>query len=211
VDGQLDGGSVGVTQERQVGRLTLTVVASLLVVIGVPSMASAEAESLYSRFTRDVWFVGFGGALGISNFDDYDSGDITGGPTLRVGNRPYRSFAWEVEADYFVNFEDGNARPLLATANARWMIPHRWVIPESVDANGRWQPFLLGGAGWIQARQTENGEFDKLDSAVFRLGAGIELYSSLDTAWRLDAQYMIPVGDASDLQFAAVLVTVQLY
>jgi hypothetical protein len=155
--------------------------------------------------------MGIGGALGLSNFDDYDGGDPTGGPTFRVGIRPVRSFAVEAQADYFVKFEEGNARPILATANGRWMIPQGWLIPRSINEEGRWQPFLLGGAGWMQGRQTENGKFDKLDSAVFRAGLGIEYYPTLDVAWRIDAQYMIPVGDASDLQFAALLITLQLY
>lgn len=183
---------------------------ALLALLVVPIIAPWTAEAEDDRFTQfavGAGYLGVGGALGLSNFDDedYDPGSPSGGVTLRYGYRPYEPFALEVAADYFFKFEDGNARPLLATANARWM------IPATFGANGRWQPFLLAGGGWMQARHSRNGNFKTLDSGVVRVGAGVELYQSIDTAWRLDAQYMIPVGDAHEFQFAAILITLQLF
>jgi len=187
---------------------TLLIVWILVVAIHAPWTAEADDaevdDNVFTRFSVGSQYMGFGGALGLSNFDDYDAGDPSGGVTIRYGGRPYKSFAWEVAADYFFKFEDGNARPLLATANARWM------IPAIFGAYDNWQPFLLVGGGWMQARYSKNGNFERLDSGVFRLGTGVEVYQSIDTAWRLDAQYMIPVGDASDFQFAAILITIQL-
>jgi len=201
----------GTTQSRPFGLRGRRLLAGGVILVTLCSASAAGAESLYARMTRDRWFVGVGGALGVSNFDDYDAGDVTGGVTFRVGKKPIPSFAWEIESDYFVKFEDGNARPLLATANARWMIPPRWIFPAGIDEAGRWQPFLLGGAGWMQARSSQDGNFEQLDSAVFRAGLGVELYTEIDMAWRLDAQYMIPVGDGDEFQFAALLITLQIY
>jgi hypothetical protein len=185
------------------------IVGLIAVAIHVPWTVEAEDskvdDSFFTRFSVGSQYVGFGGALGLSNFDDYDAGDPTGGVTLRYGGRPYKSFAWEVASEYFIKFGDGNARPLLATANGRWM------IPATFGAHGNWQPFLLAGGGWMQARHSKNGNFERLDSGVIRLGTGVEMYQSIDTAWRLDAQYMIPIGDASDFQFAAILITIQLF
>ncbi len=187
------------------------IVAILTAAIHAPSSAAADdvklEDNLFTRFSVGSLYMGFGGGLGLSNFDDedYDAGDPSGGVTMRVGGRPFKSFAWELASDYFIKFEDGNARPLLATANARWM------IPATFGAQGNWQPFLLAGGGWMQARSTRNGKFEALDSGVVRLGTGVEMFQSIDTAWRLDAQYMIPVGDADDFQFAAILVTIQLF
>lgn len=189
----------------------LLIAAILFAVIHMPWTAEADGvdpdDNVFTRFAVGSQYLGFGGAIGLSNFDeeDYDSGAPSGGVTLRYGGRPYKSFSWELATDYFIKFEEGNARPLLATANARWM------IPALFGAQGRWQPFLLAGGGWMQARYSKKGNFEALDSGVFRLGAGVEMYQSIETAWRLDAQYMIPVGDAHEFQFAALLITIQLY
>lgn len=185
--------------------------AILFVVIQMPWSAEAAGadfeDNLFTRFAFRSQYLGFGGAIGLSNFDeeDYDAGRPSGGVTFRYGGRPHKNFSWELETDYFIKFEEGNVRPLLVTANARWM------IPTLFGEQGRIHPFLLAGGGWMQARYSQNGSFQPLDSGVFRLGAGVEIYQSISTAWRLDAQYMIPVGDAHEFQFAALLVTIQLF
>ncbi|MBW2495978.1 MAG: hypothetical protein JRF61_01785 [Deltaproteobacteria bacterium] len=183
------------------GMVRLRLFTAILSLMLLVPWTTAADESLFVH-TYDVLFVGFGGALGLSNFDEYDAGDPSGGVTLRVGGRPFEPFAWEVEGDYFIKFAEGEVSPLLVTANVRWM-------PRNPAK--QWQPFLLAGSGWMQARQDEDGKFDALDSGVFRLGAGVEMIRSLDLAVRLDAQYLLPVGDANEFQFAALLLTIQIY
>ena len=85
------------------------------------------------------------------------------------------------------------------------------MAPSIFEEPGQWRPFLREGAGWMQARQSIAGQIGELDSAVFRLGAGIEFSQSIETAWRMDTQYMVPEGEADDFQLAALLITMEIF
>lgn len=71
---------------------------------------------------------------------------------------------------------------------------------------GRFQPYVVAGAGWSRARiDPEGGSKQRDDGFAWRAGAGFDLYfGSRDIAFTVESSYVGPTGDVEDLDYVAV-------
>ena len=71
---------------------------------------------------------------------------------------------------------------------------------------GRYQPFLLFGAGVMTAKAISRGvpvETTELEFAM-RFGGGIDLYATKNVVVSLEVDYVLPVSNLSDLDYVSI-------
>lgn len=165
------------------------------------STTYSETQSDWDAFNRPGPYVGVGGSYMVSGFQDgaasADFGD-TLGFNVRGGYRLNEYWAFEGIYEYGDDFgahqvvPSGDIQTNSFTANAKLIVPL-----------GRFQPYLMGGAGLINAnadKALRNTNWD-VDGTNFagRFGGGVDLYATENVALYLDAAYTIPIHEVSDL------------
>jgi opacity protein-like surface antigen len=205
--------------------------AAVLVGIVCSSVAlTAEDEVDKDDFARRGWLVGVAGSYAIETFQDDAESDFQSpqvlGPEVnlsvddsfgfngRVGYRCHRRFSAEVEVEWLDGFSsdltqpfvDGLAKvdyePVVVTTNVKGYF-----------LTGRYQPFLLVGAGAMTAdTKVRNpvglaftGVRSESDTAfVMRFGGGIDLYATENVVLSIDADYVLPFGNLDNLDYVRI-------
>ena len=184
----------------------------LLLLAVVLGAAAVRADSGFQRPGAYVG-VGVGGAFETfhGEFDprghDVSNAFLVGG---RIGSRLNRFAALEASVDYTINgFDLSNdaaesieAKTLLAFTNLK-------LYPFG----GRFQPFLLGGGGFMWAsldcKDASGAGFD-CGAAGFddeevgfagRFGGGLDVYLAQNVALSGELVYVMPTGQLSDMRF----------
>jgi hypothetical protein len=158
-------------------------------------------------------YMSLSGAYGIDMkaIDGYE--DLSGldldkenalGFKVRLGSRSSAHFAAEIEVEYFDKFafeftgiEVIRNRIFTATANLK---PYFLA--------GRVQPFLVIGGGVTAYKKEDSlggGFLSENDAgAALKAGAGVDIYLTNNTAIVFDGTYVLPVGDAEDLDYLSL-------
>ena len=198
---------------------------------------TAEDEVDEDDFARRGWMVGVAGSSAIELFEkdlekDFRrqlepsggfgmgnsvaslSVDNSHGFNARVGYRCHRRFSAEVEVEWlngfdadltqpgFVQLARVEVDPLVVTANAKGYL-----------LTGRYQPFLLIGAGAMSAdikvRDPVGLSFTAVRSEsenvfAMRFGGGIDLYATKNLVVSLEADYVYPFGNLDELDYVTI-------
>lgn len=142
--------------------------------------------------------------LGPGSSSDVDN---SWGASGRLGYRLHPRFAIEAQFEFLSNIEvdgkdmDGgdehkNEINLFAlTGNAKAFL-----------LTGRFQPYLIAGAGWSRARFDPPGSGPKSRHNGFatRIGAGFDLYASEDVALSTEVGYVLHTGKLEDLDYLSI-------
>ena len=141
------------------------------------------------------------------------STDNSFGVNGRVGYRCHRYFSAEVEVEWnkfssdltqpgYERLANVVSEPVVVTANAKGYF-----------LTGRYQPFLLLGAGVMSAdiklRDPVGLEFTGLESEnqnefAMRFGGGIDLYATEHVVVSLEASYVLPFRSLDTLDYISV-------
>ena len=191
------------------------------------SAAVAEGDNGAGKddYARRGWLVGVAGSYAIETFKDDAESDFQKilGPTAslsvdnslgingRAGYRCHRWFSAEVEVEWLNGFEadlsvasfsntEIDVEPLVVTANVKGYF-----------LTGRYQPFLLVGAGGMTAEAKVKSTVPLLLSATerangfaMRFGGGIDLYATKHVVVSVGADYVLPFGDLKDLDYISI-------
>ena len=210
---------------------TIAEAAAAAALVGVMCSSIAltdEAEIVEDDFARRGWFVGVAGSYAFATFEDdaEDNFAKTLGPAVdlsvddsagfngRVGYRCNRRFAAEVQTEWIDGFDGDLTQPRVdPLANVEF-------DPIVVTANvkgylltGRYQPFLLVGAGAMTAdvniRNPVGLAFTGIDSEsenafAMRFGGGIDLYATENVVVNLEVDYVYPFGNLDDLRYVTI-------
>lgn len=138
--------------------------------------------------------------------------DIEPGFGGRGGYRFHPHFSGEVQFEWLAprDIKRGGSKAaklktVTATANAKGYL-----------LTGRIQPYLLTGIGLMHSDlDGTNVGFGGLpkkqsDDFLARFGGGVEIYIDPETVLTLESNYMLPTGDASDLDHVLVSLGFQL-
>jgi opacity protein-like surface antigen len=188
---------------------------------------TADDEIDPEDFARRGWLIGVGGSYAIETFqDDAESNldRIIGVPTRlsvdnsfgfngRAGYRCHRRFSAEFQIEWLDAFESEVSsvgfgeiaeikfEPIVYTANFKGYL-----------LTGRYQPFLLLGAGMttVDAKLTKDNVGLGLSSSqnensfTMRFGGGIDLYATKNVVVSLQADYVRPFGNLDDLTYVSI-------
>ena len=189
---------------------------------------TADDEVDEDDFARRGWLVGLGGSYAIETFEDDAEADFQGelGPDVnlsvdnsfgvngRVGYRCHQYFSAEVEVEWldgfssdltepgFTQLADVEFEPVVVTTNLKGYF-----------LTGRYQPFLLAGAGVMTADiklQNPVGlgftglKSESENEFALRFGAGIDLYATKHVVVSIEADYVLPFGDLDALDYITV-------
>jgi hypothetical protein len=183
----------------------LIAISALLVFAGVGPALAEDNE-----WSRDGLYL----ALILSvPFQTTEKGvDIEPGFGGRGGYRFHPHFSGEVQFEWLsprdINRGGSKAAKLktvTATANAKGYL-----------LTGRIQPYLLTGIGLMHSDlDGTNVGFGGLpkkqsDDFLARFGGGVEIYIDPETVLTLESNYMLPTGDASDLDHVLVSFGIQI-
>jgi opacity protein-like surface antigen len=203
--------------------------AAALVGVVCSSLAlTADDEVDEADFARRGWLVGVAGSYAIETFEDDAESDFQKvlGPAVnlsvddsfgfngRVGYRCHRRFSAEVETEWLHGFDADLTQPRVdQLANVEYE-------PVVVTANvkgyfltGRYQPFLLVGAGAMMAdtklRDPVGLAFTGLSSEsenafAMRFGGGIDLYATEHVVVSLETDYVRPFGNLDALDYITI-------
>jgi opacity protein-like surface antigen len=206
--------------------------AAVLVSVVCSSIAlTAEDEVDKNDFARRGWMVGVAGSYAIETFQDDAESDFQKalgpeGPAVnlsvdnsfgfngQVGYRCHRRFSAEVQTEWLSGFDADLTQP---NVDQLAKVSYEPVV---VTANvkgyfltGRYQPFLLVGAGAMTAdtklRDPVGLAFTGLDSEsenafVMRFGGGIDLYATENVALSLGIDYVLPFGNLDALDYVTI-------
>jgi opacity protein-like surface antigen len=210
--------------------------AALIGILCSSVVLTSEDEVDKDDFARRGWLVGLGGSYGVETFQDDAESDFRTalpqddppvefpepvslsvdnnfGVNGRVGYRCHRYFSAEVEVEWnrfsgdltqpgFERLAHVVSEPVVVTANAKGYLPL-----------GRYQPFLLLGAGVMSADITLQDpvglEFTGLKSTsenefAMRFGGGIDLYATEHVVVSLEASYVLPFRSLDALDYISV-------
>lgn len=184
----------------------------LLVVLVLGAAAVVRADDTFSRPGGYV-AAGIGGAFETfhGEFDprghDVSNAFIVGG---RVGSRLNRFASLDLGFDYTVTgFELSNDQARSIEAETLLGFTNLRLYPFG----GRFQPFVLGGAGflWAQLDCTDpagdafdcgNAGFGDTELAFGgRFGGGLDVYLTRNIALSGELAYVMPTGGLSDMRF----------
>lgn len=188
---------------------------------------TADDEIDPDDLARRGWLVGVAGSYAIETFErDAQSNldRVLGVPTDlsvdnsfgfngRAGYRCHRRFSAEVEVEWLDGFDSDFSsvgfgqlaklkyEPIVVTTNVKGFL-----------LTGRYQPFLLVGAGAMTAEAVLRDDSVGLglsrtesDNAfAMRFGGGIDLYATKNIVVSLEADYVLPFGDLDDLDYVTI-------
>ena len=203
--------------------------AAALVGIFCSSIAlNSDDEIDKDDFARRGWSVGVAGSHAFEVFEDDAETDYRKqlGPDVnlavdnsfgfnaRVGYRCNARLSAEVEVEWLKGFESDLTQPgfdQLAKVDFEPV-----VVTTNFKAyalTGRYQPFLLVGAGAMTAdtklRDPVGLAFTGLDSEsenafAMRFGGGIDLYATKNVVVSLDIDYVLPFGSLDALDYVTI-------
>jgi opacity protein-like surface antigen len=203
--------------------------AAALVGVVCSSVAlTADDEVDKEDFARRGWFVGVAGSYAIETFEDEAESDFQSvlGPDVnlsvddsfgfngRVGYRCHRRFSAEVEVEWLDGFKSDLTQPgfdQLAKVDYEPIVVTTNV--KGYFLTGRYQPFLLVGAGAMTADMklrepiglAFTGLHSESDTAfVMRFGGGIDLYATENVVLSVDADYVLPLGNLDALDYITI-------
>jgi opacity protein-like surface antigen len=188
---------------------------------------TADDEIDPDDFARRGWLVGVAGSYAIETFEQDANSDLdrlvaastnlsvdnSFGFNGRVGYRCHSRFSVEAQFEWLDGFDSdfstaGGApfgkikyEPFVATANTKGYL-----------LTGRYQPFLLVGAGMMTADARLRGESAGLglsrnqsDTAfAMRFGGGIDLYATKNLVVSLETDYVLPFGNLDALDYVSI-------
>jgi outer membrane protein W len=176
--------------------IRLVAVAALSACAGCASAGSGGESSGGSEFARPGPYAGLYAIQSYENFDTSDSrvrsGNSDLGAGLRVGYRTTPCFAVEVIAENVKGFSvsQGNVEDDLDLLN--FALAGKYFL-----ADGRLQPYLLGGAGLARA-DVRSFDFDN-HGWFLRGGLGVDVYVATSVAVFGELNYNRMMGGKSDL------------
>jgi opacity protein-like surface antigen len=203
--------------------------AAALVGVVCSSLAlTAEDEIDEADFARRGWLVGVSGSYAFETFEDDAERDFQKvlGPAVnlsvddsagfngRVGYRCHRRISAEVETEWLHGFDADLTQPGVDQLAKVEYDPI--VITANVKGyflTGRYQPFLLVGAGAMTAEtKIKNpvglaftGIDDDSDNAfAMRFGGGIDIYATENVAVTVDIDYVLPFGNLDHLDYVTI-------
>lgn len=195
----------------------LAIVLGLLCVLLPLGMAHAqdddddngEEQGEEQSFERPGWYLGVLATYAVENFHNprvevggekvSTNHDNSWGGNVRAGYRFNGVAAFEVEWEGLEGFDDTSGTGSEIEA---------WTLTGSIKGHvplGRFQPYLLGGVGMMQAR-THGGIDDgqTKESFLFRAGGGIDIYLTDQIVFATDVSYLYPTEDNKKLDYIAV-------
>jgi opacity protein-like surface antigen len=203
--------------------------AAALVGILCSSIAlNSDDEIDKDDFARRGWLVGVSGSYAFQTFEDDQEHryrkqlgpdvnlavDNSSGFNARVGYRCNARLSAEVEVEWLKGFGSDLTEPGFEQLAKIDFEPV--VVTTNVKAyalTGRYQPFLLVGAGAMTAdtevREPVGLAFtsvrSKSDNAfAMRFGGGIDLYATQNVVVSLEADYVLPFGNLDDLDYVSI-------
>jgi opacity protein-like surface antigen len=194
---------------------------------------TADDEVDEDDFARRGWMVGLAGSYAFETFQDDQEKkyrkplgsnvnldvDNSAGINGRAGYRCHERFSGEVQVEWlngfnsdltepgFVQLAKVDFEPVVVTTNVKGYI-----------LTGRYQPFLLVGAGAMVAdtnvREAVGLSFtsvrDESENAfAMRFGGGIDLYATPNIVVSLETDYVLPFGNLDDMDYVAISLGVQ--
>jgi opacity protein-like surface antigen len=205
--------------------------AALIGILCSSVVLTVDDEVDKDDFARRGWLIGLGGSYGVETFEDAAESDFRDdlpsapvdpefpdpvslsvdnslGVNGRVGYRCHRYFSAEVEVEWnrfssdltqpgYERLANVVSEPVVVTANVKGYF-----------LTGRYQPFLLLGAGVMSAdiklRDPVGLEFTGLKSRsenefAMRFGGGIDLYATEHVVVSLEANYVLPFSSLETL------------
>jgi opacity protein-like surface antigen len=188
---------------------------------------TAEDEIDPEDFARRGWMLGVAGSYAIETFqDDAESNleRVLGVPTkLSVDNsfgfrglggyRCHRRFSAEFEIEWLDGFEsDFSSVGFGEVGEYKFETIVYTTNVKGYLLTGRFQPFLLVGAGLttLDARLTKDNvglglsRSQNENSFTMRFGGGIDLYATKNVVVSLQADYVRPFGNLDDLDFVSI-------
>jgi len=213
------------------------VVGAVMGIVCTSVVLTSEEEVDEDDFARRGWLVGVAGSSAIELFENDLQSDFqrrlgpiggfgvgSGAASLpvdnspgfngRVGYRCHPRFSAEVEVEWLHGFDavltqfgavqlaTVEVDPLVVTANAKGYL-----------LTGRYQPFLLIGAGAMSAdikvRDPVGLSFTAVRSEsenvfAMRFGGGIDLYATKNLVVSLEADYVYPFGNLDELDYVTI-------
>ena len=182
----------------------------LMIVVLLP--CSALAEPPPPDYARTGLYIGAEGAVGVAaklddQFDDSGSRvDAAFGVNGRIGYRLHPRVAVEGEFEWIDGFDvkiendekiaKGETR--FASGNVKGFV-----------LTGRFQPFVLVGAGYYHAKYKAAGISLSGGDAALRAGGGFDVYVTEHIVITFDAEYVWPFGEVNDLDYTSVGVGLQ--
>lgn len=187
------------------------------VALALATLATAPAPAADEDFARRGLYVGLAGLRAFSDFDatatstssfgtttkvGLDSGD-SWGVEGRIGYRFHEHVAAEAQLQYYDEFgldlhagAPINFNGHLATLDGVSGTGNVKFYP----LNGRFQPYLLGGVGFLVLRTRDVLGVDVSDAeAAFagRAGVGLDVYLTREFALYTEASALLPAGSLS--------------
>ena len=199
-----------------------TAAAALVGIVCASIALTSEDDVDKDDFARRGWLVGVAGSYAVETFEDDAEADYQRllGPTAnlsvddsfgfngRVGYRCHRRFSAEVEVEWLDGFKSDLTQPnvfQLAKVESEPV-----VVTTNVKGyllTGRYQPFLLVGAGAMTADlkvrepvglASTSVRSESKNAYAMRFGGGIDLYATEHVVVSLEADYVLPFGNIHD-------------
>jgi opacity protein-like surface antigen len=177
----------------------------------VARIADEHAEE--DEFARRGWLVGVAGSYAIETFeDDAESVDNSLGFNGRVGYRCHRRFSAEIEVEWLDQFKaDVSAAGVGKIATIDLELVVVTANTKGYLLTGRYQPFLLVGAGFMTAEAKVRDTADlglsaseKETDFAMRFGGGIDLYATKHVVVSVEADYVLPFGSLDDVDYISI-------
>ena len=148
-------------------------------------------------------YVGVGGGYAIEDFDDGNA-DNGGYVNARVGYRFLDFLAVEGMGEYMPHF-NGESGQYLSADTSIWSGWLNAKVYPTARLTGFVQPYLLSGMGGMWG-DTKGGFPSHVNDNGFagRFGAGIDFFLTEHVFLTTDAAYLLPIGDASELDQVVV-------
>jgi opacity protein-like surface antigen len=185
----------------------------------VVATVAVLAVSLRTGHAADVWnrpgpYVGLGAAGGLEEFDERVGGNFgdSAGFNFQAGYRFTEFFALEGLYEYMDEF--GHTEHFLPDLTAETDIrTHNFsVMGKGILPFGPVQPYIKGGVGFLNAdvdtrlkglgQKVHDGGSDT--EFAGRVDGGIDLMATPNLSLQLDAGYVLPTEDLSDLNYISV-------
>jgi hypothetical protein len=203
-------------------RLGLTALIVLAFAIG-PSRARSEEGPNYRR---TGWYAGVGAVAALESFKNNADQDVDNafGFNIRGGYRMTDTWSAELEFEMPGQFDfNGNNTSVpryhsttsvdlyVTTINGKAHLNPGFL--QRFLMNGRLQPNVIGGAGWILAATSGSSASASSSDVVFRFGGGLDFYATPNVVLAFDGTYVV-APDAiqsrpHDYQYASLSFGVQ--
>ncbi len=180
---------------------------------GMLSLLLASVAHGQLEYARVGGYLGIGGTVAVENFRNAGplSVDDSAGFNLRAGVRVRPHLALEFHFEWIEGFDVGGLEAIGFPAGSSAEIE---TFVYSANAKlflltGRVQPFALAGTAVMETDTKTRvpglgSRTTSEDAFALRLGGGIDAYLTRNVLLSLDATYVIPTGDADDLDYLSL-------